>query len=74
MLIHAAYYSALTNSYLNCNSAESLFIYEINNDFRKEKILTQKAKCNLTILSQKSMVKRKWQQGNRHVYIYIYII
>ena len=51
MLIHAAYYSALTNSYLNCNSAESLFIYEINNDFRKEKILTQKAKCNLTIPS-----------------------
>ena len=51
MLIHAAYSSALPNSYLNCNPAESLFIYETNSDFRQERILTQTAKCNLTIRS-----------------------
>ena len=51
MLIHAAYSSVLPNSYLNCNPAKSPFIYETNSDFRQERILTQTAKCNLTILS-----------------------
>ena len=61
MLIHAAYCFVLPNSYLNCNPAKSPFIYETNSDFRQEKVLTQTAKCDLTILSYKRLVKGKSQ-------------
>ena len=52
MLIHVACTSVLSNSYLNCNPGKSAkFIYETNSDFKQEIILTETAKCNLTILS-----------------------
>ena len=52
MLIHVACTSVLSNSCLNCNPAKSAkFIYESNSDFKHEIILTETAKCNLTILS-----------------------